>query len=400
MTIRVFPLVCLAALLTLLAGAGVARAAAPGLVANGQFQAGGAVGVAVDNSCSLHAPPLTGSACTAFDQSSGDVYIAGNFSFPAEGELDDGRVNKFGPSGDLLSPPSPLGEGLAYSGVAVNPTNGDVYALESRSSEIDTFDTATGSLISSFPVPPSDNVNFLVPLTIVGIAADSAGDVYVPVAPKNEVWEYPPTGEPREPIKKFTGGSGAGALKEPTAVAVDSSGNLWVADTGNERIEELSPADVPIGEIYTEGVVQSVAVDTHGHVFATVKNSADFCGSIQPPCSHLVEYSSAGAQLADFGAGEFGAGFEFGNVRPPHMVAVNEFDRQRLRHRRPARIGGPRPRLHLHPPNLAQARKRARRWRHHVRSQARRAGQPWWHRRLLPFRIRHHHCLWQHGAVP
>jgi NHL repeat len=328
----VIPLITLCALLAL--SAGVARAAAPGLVATGQFPAESAVGVAVDNSCSLHVPPLTGSACTAFDQSSGDVYVAGNFHLPKEGEVDYGHVNKFGPSGNLLSPP--FGEPGAYGGAAVNPTNGHVYALKvfnaatfALEAAVETFDPATGSLISpAFPVPPSDNVEVVVPLTMVGIAADSAGDVYVPVAPKSEVLEYSenellngPAGAP--PINTFTGG--ASPLKEPTAVAVDSAGNLWVADAGNGRIEELSPADVPIGEIYTEGVVQSVAVDTHGHVFATLKNSADFCGSLEPPCSHLVEYSSAGAQLFDFGAGEIGAGegSEIGK-NALNMVAVND----------------------------------------------------------------------------
>jgi hypothetical protein len=327
---RTLPALALSLAALLAPSTGVARAAAPGLVATGQFQAESAVGVAVDNSCSLHVPPLTGSACTAFDPSSEDVYVAGNLYFPAGGGIDYGHVNEFGPSGDLFSPPSPLGTGFTYSGAAVNPTDGDVYVLESLKSEIDTFDPATGSLISSFPVAPSDNVEIAAPLTMVGIAADSVGDVYVPVAPKNEVLEYSPqptcSGEPLKcvPLATFTGGSSP--LKEPTAVAVDSSGNLWVADAGNERIEELSPADVPIGEIYTAGVVQSVAVDTHGHLFAIVDNSADFCGSIEPPCDHLVEYSSAGAQLFDFGAGELGAGELVGkfNSKPLNMVAVND----------------------------------------------------------------------------
>jgi len=50
--------------------------------------------------------------------------------------------------------------------------------------------------------------------------------------------------------------------------------------------------------------VHAVALDMHGNVFAIVSNSADFCGSIAPPCSHLIEYSSTGTQLADIGASE------------------------------------------------------------------------------------------------
>ncbi len=177
--------------------------------------------------------------------------------------------------------------------------------------EIDTFSPGTGALVSSFPVPPSNNTFFGI--TAVQIATDSAGNVYVPVAPENEVLEYDPSECPAlpapcalTPLKTFTGGAGAGALKGPVGVAVDSAGNVWVADTGHNRIEELSPAGTPIGKIESEGV-RALALDANGDVFAIVDNRVDSCGSLIPPCEHLVEYDSGGAQLADFGASEFGA---------------------------------------------------------------------------------------------
>ncbi len=92
----------------------------------------------------------------------------------------------------------------------------------------------------------------------------------MPVVPENEVLEYSQTGTL---LNTFTG-TGEGALKGPTGVAVDYAGNLWVADSGNNRIEELSPADVPLGEIKSEGVEDAIALDGHGDVFAIVKNSA------------------------------------------------------------------------------------------------------------------------------
>ena len=85
------------------------------------------------------------------------------------------------------------------------------------------YDPNTGALLSSFEVPASSNLWGI--FTDVQIAADSAGNVYVPVAPENEVLEYSPGGTL---LKTFTG-SGAGAPKEPTGVAVGSSGDLWVA---------------------------------------------------------------------------------------------------------------------------------------------------------------------------
>jgi hypothetical protein len=103
---------------------------------------------------------------------------------------------------------------------------------------------------------------------------------------------------------------------------------VWVADTGNGRIEELTPSDVPVpgSEIAAEGV-GSVALDAAGDVFAIVSNGADPCGKVQPSCSHLVEYDPTGKRIGDVGAGSIGAD-QFtpeGSRQPvPDMVAVSD----------------------------------------------------------------------------
>lgn len=316
-----------AAVLALFAGA--ARAEAPRLIPDGQFESLGALGVAVDQSVS------------GLDPSRGDVYVAGFVTFPfkpgtTEPEIVPGRVNKFDAAGNLLAPPSPVGEAFTYSGTAVDPANGNVYVLDALSSEIDTYDPASGALLSSFGVPASGNYSgplelFGISATVVGISTDTAGNVYVPVVPSSEVCgspptscvlEYSPTGSL---LKTFTGGSGRGALSGPTGVSVDPSGNVWIADAGNGRIVEVSPADAFIGEISSEGV-QSIAVDPHDDVFAILRNSADFCGKLRAPCAHLVEYSSAGVQLDDIGVGSIGAeAVKQENLKIlPDMVAVSD----------------------------------------------------------------------------
>jgi hypothetical protein len=296
-------LIAVCALVALLAfSAAVAQAEAPGLVGNGTISSTATpepLGVAVDNSGG------------AF---SGDLYVA-NFLTPS-GEP---PLDKFDVSGNPLSP-SPFGDGPIYSSAAVNPANGDLYTLGGiLSAEIETYEPNGVRIGSPFQVPPSNNI-FHDLVTAVQIAADSAGNVYVPVIPENEVLEYSSSGTL---LKTFTGGSGAGALKAPSGVAVDSSGDLWVVDTGNNRIEKLSPSDSPIREIKSEGAEGGIALDGHGEVFAIVHNSADSCGSYPSPCSHLVEYDSAGVQIADVGAGSFDSERERREVFPP-MVAVDE----------------------------------------------------------------------------
>ena len=282
-----------------LSTAAAAQAEPPKLVSYGQFSA--------------HEPHAVGVAV----EGSGDVFVSG---FLGE-NFAPSSVVKLDPSGNLLSPPSPFGSGY-YSGVAVNPPNGDVYVLGEEGigapTMIFVYDPGTGALLSSFEVAAASR-NFFGLLADVQIAVDSAGNVYVPVEPENEVLEYSPSGTL---LKTFTG---SGALKEPTGVAVDSSGNLWVA--GNNRIVELNSSGglvevngKPV-EIESEGV-GSVALDGHGDVFADVDNSADPCGEKKSPCLHLVEYSSEGRQLADVGAGNFGEQGGAGE-RLDSEVAVN-----------------------------------------------------------------------------
>jgi DNA-binding beta-propeller fold protein YncE len=92
-------------------------------------------------------------------EGSGDLFLTSIF----KGELEESTVVKLDPSGNLLSPPSPFG--LAhYSGVAVNPVNGDVYVLgekgglgSSEPATIFVYDPNTGALLLSFEVTASHN---------------------------------------------------------------------------------------------------------------------------------------------------------------------------------------------------------------------------------------------------
>ena len=293
---------------------GVAQAEPPKLVPDGTFASEGP-GVAVD-------------------QASGDVFTAGFFEIEYRNELDKqeisiiksyGHIEQLDAEGERLSIFGKLGSGgffgpgWLFGGAAVNPVSGNLYVLEARSTEtsepgIAVYEPSTGDFIGSFPVPSYRDVGGVY--SILQIASDSSGNVYVPG--ENDILEYSEAGTL---LNTFTG-SGAGALKEPTGVAIDSSGNLWVADSGNSRIEELSSTGAVLGEIKSEGVF-SVALDGHGDVFATVDNNADPCGHLGSSCAHLIEYSSEGKQLADVGVGDFGIPND-PSIHLFSMVAVNE----------------------------------------------------------------------------
>jgi sugar lactone lactonase YvrE len=75
-----------------------------------------------------------------------------------------------------------------------------------------------------------------------GVAVDAAGNLYVSDAGLNTVQELPAGAGPgSEPITLgFTG------LSSPSGLALDASGNVYVADTGNNRIEYVSRTQVPV----------------------------------------------------------------------------------------------------------------------------------------------------------
>src|SRR4029077_14724897 len=238
----------------------------------------------------------------AVDQSTGDVYL-GNLTATL-------LIDEFDSSHVLVSPPSPFGSGSdRFSGIAVNPTNHDIYAVDAREQAVETYDPASGGLVSSFSIAGSANLSGA--FTTVQIASDAAGNVYVPYAPSNEIQVFDaPGGAPSGVATPITGGSGEHALSEPTGVAVDPSGDVWVADAGNNRIEEFEANGTFMTEIASTGV-RAVAVDGSGEVFASV------CGGAGP---RVVEYTTAGVQVEEFGLGVIGES----ELETPNTIAVDE----------------------------------------------------------------------------
>lgn len=249
---------------------------------------------------SLGSEELSNPVGVAVNQQSGDVYVS-NLLFSS--------VREFGPSGEPLKS---FDEGF-LSGTAVDPVNGNVYVVNGEAQKVETY-TATGQgPIASFSVEGSANLFEF--LTVVQIASDQAGDVYLPNAPHNEIQEFSPSGTLLQTIT----GSGANALKEPTGVAVDAVGNVYAADRGDGRVEKFSPGGAFVlalgtgvdqttgGNVCTAtsgdtcGVggdgTEAVAVDAEGDVFAGDQGGAGF---------HVVAYGAAGAEIADFGSGTIG----------------------------------------------------------------------------------------------
>ncbi|HKC87194.1 MAG TPA: hypothetical protein VKG02_14515, partial [Blastocatellia bacterium] len=87
--------------------------------------------------------------------------------------------------------------------------------------------------------------------TPVGLATDATGDLYIADAGNNRIRKVNLTTGVITTVAGsgfgFSGDGGAAVNAQmyfPTAVALDKGGNLFIADTGNNRIRKVSPAGV------------------------------------------------------------------------------------------------------------------------------------------------------------
>jgi streptogramin lyase len=96
----------------------------------------------------------------------------------------------------------------------------------------------------------------------------------------------------------FEGGSGSGEgeFNSPTGIAVDPNGNVLVADTGNGRIEKLSPNGSFIASIKQFDAPSGIAIDRAGNIYVSEIGS-----------KHRVQkLGSDGAFIAEWAPGFYG----------------------------------------------------------------------------------------------
>lgn len=110
-----------------------------------------------------------------------------------------------------------------------------------------------------------------------GAAVDGSGNVWVADTANNRIEKFSSKGEI---LAQFgTKGSANGQLLEPHGIAITSAGNLWVADSGNGRIEEFTPSgeflrtfgDIVEGGWGTEHLLYpwGIAIDSRGLIWVT-----------------------------------------------------------------------------------------------------------------------------------
>jgi hypothetical protein len=238
------------------------------------------------------------------------------------------------------------------TGVATD-TSGDVYVVEEGGNRIDEF-SAAGAFIKAYGWGVLDGMNQFETCTTTcqqgiagagvgeldgptGVATDSSGDVYVADFGNSRIDEFSAAGKFIEAYgwgvadgasqfetctttcQHGIAGAGAGELRGPIGVATDSSGDVYVADQADNRIDEFSAAGAFI-EAYGWGVsdgasqfetctstcqagiagagagqlnlIYGVATDTSGDVYVA-----------DGPNARIDEFSAAGAFIEAYGWG-------------------------------------------------------------------------------------------------
>ena len=186
------------------------------------------------------------------------------------------RIQKFSPSG---TPLAQWGKDGTAPGQFKNPIGiavdqqGNMYVSEEGGDRVQKL-SSLGQPLAQWGTLGSGPGQFNVPYDL---ALDASGNVYVsepsPFVPGNDrIQKFSPFGVP---LAQYGGhGRGPGQFSDPTGLTVDSKGNIFVVDSGNCRIQELSSSGKYLAQwLGPEACFRftsKIALDDHGNMYVSV----------------------------------------------------------------------------------------------------------------------------------
>lgn len=140
-----------------------------------------------------------------------------------------------------------------------------------------------------------------------GLATDSAGNIFVADTGNGRIQKFSPTGVFLSAIG--TKGSDHGQFGEPSGVAVDQAGNIYVVEASNHRVQKLAPNGTFISE-WAPGLYgpRRIAIGPDASIYVVDQGR-----------SRIVKLNPDGKLLTTWGSGGSGDG----QMRDPTSVAVD-----------------------------------------------------------------------------
>jgi YD repeat-containing protein len=146
-----------------------------------------------------------------------------------------------------------------------------------------------------------------------GVAVDGKGNVWVADTYNNRVQEFSASGEYLSQFGSW--GTGNGQMEYPKSVAVDGKGNVWIVDSGANRVEEFSEAGAYIAKFGSEGTgngqfksPEGLVLDSKGNVWVVDSGN-----------NRVQEFTEAGVYVKQFGS----EGTGNGQFKAPRRIAVD-----------------------------------------------------------------------------
>ncbi|KAF0108754.1 MAG: hypothetical protein FD146_640 [Anaerolineaceae bacterium] len=240
----------------------------------------------------------------------GSIYVADtNNSRIVHFSADGAFLNAWGTFADATLGPVSLTSLNQPWGVAVSPDGQWVYVTDTWNHRVIKY-TSGGAPSRTWGFSQYGGQD---PFGLWGpraIAVDASGNVFVADTGNKRIVAYDPDGNYLGQIGSE--GMEPGQFSEPVGLAFDGQGNLFVADTWNQRIQSFVLFANPDGTLTFASLAQwditgwygqsleskpYLAVDSLGHVFVT-----------DPELGRVLEFTSTGGFVRGWGGTGFGSG--------------------------------------------------------------------------------------------
>jgi len=164
-----------------------------------------------------------------------------------------------------------------------------------------------GAAPNDFTIAIGYTVAGLVSPGAGGLAIDASGNVWIAGQTNSTLLELSPVGVVLSGSSGFTGGG----LDHPYFIAIDASKNVWVTNFTGSSLSKFSSNGTPLSGAsgYTDGGIsspQGIAVDASGHVWTTNRGNES-----------LSEFDSSGTAISG------SSGFTGGGLSRPEGIAFD-----------------------------------------------------------------------------